>query len=597
VRGQDDDGTKVPGMGRHDARNRSEGNAMDAAHDRRGWPAPPRNAVEAELRQALVEASRRAADEVALRRVWSRLSQIPDLVSAPREERSSFRRVRWPFVAGASLAGAAAAVAFMLLGSPQVFRARPTAPAAPAPVAAAAPTRGEPERSMLVAPATVRTASGETLQLSLRGGAEVTVTSDSTLVLDQDDQPTVSAGEVRFHVWPQRAGHSFVVRASGYRVVVVGTRFRVRVNGSNAAVGVDEGIVQVWKDTHRLARLSAGESWVSPPPETSAAAARAGEDAAARADEQAPAARGSVHAAAPSSSGRASAPVAELHTRSTRVSHGLRASLGAGAVSASVTTGPLTPVTPASVDRTLPFSVPVERPAGGAGAAASPARTSAPGATSAAPSPPPAIPAADAALASQARAARLAGESRRALALYRALAARGGTAGENAEYEVARVLRDGLHQPSDAIAAWRSYRVQHPRGLLRVEADISVVETLIAVDEKAAALSEAQDFVRRFPDGERRCEIGALAGDLLRERGDFGSALGEYDRALDSGRCRRDMTDAISFHRAMSLLHENRGDGVAALQGYLRSFPAGRFHGSAARLLEEQTGALAARRL
>ena len=61
------------------------------------WPAPPRNGVEAELRQALVEGSRRAADEVALRRVWSRLSQIPDLVAAPPEEIPSFRRVRWPF--------------------------------------------------------------------------------------------------------------------------------------------------------------------------------------------------------------------------------------------------------------------------------------------------------------------------------------------------------------------------------------------------------------------------------------------------------------------------------------------------------------------
>lgn len=204
---------------------------------------------------------------------------------------------------------------------------------------------------------------------------------------------------------------------------------------------------------------------------------------------------------------------------------------------------------------------------------------------------------ADATLASQARTARLAGESRRALALYRALAAHGGTAGENAEYEVARVLRDGLHQPYEAIAAWRSYRGQHPRGLLRVEADISIIETLVAVGDKPAALAEAQDFVRRFPDGERRCEIGALAGDLLRERGDFGSARAEYDGALDSGRCRRDMTDAISFHRAMSLLHEERGDGVTALEGYLRSFPAGRFHGAAARLLEEQTRALAARRL
>jgi hypothetical protein len=380
--------------------------------------------------------------------------------------------------------------------------------------------------------------------------------------------------------------------------VVVGTRFRVRVNGSNAAVGVDEGVVDVWNEASRLARLSAGESWVSPPPTASAPAARP--------EAEAPAASGPDKLDAPSGSGRTRPPAAELRPRSTRVSHGLRASLGPGAVSASLTSGPLTPATPASVDRTLPLSIPADRPASGVlgvgangapTASASRPGASAPGATPAAPPSPQAVPSADAALASQARAARLAGESRRALGLYRALAARGGTAGENAEYEVARVLRDGLHQPSEAVAAWRSYRGQHPRGLLRVEADISVIETLVAVGDKAAALTEAQDFVRRFPDGERRCEIGSLAGDLLRERGDFGSARGEYDGALDSGRCRRDMTDAISFHRAMSLLHEDRGDGVDALQGYLRTFPAGRFHAAAARLLEEQTRALASRRL
>src|SRR4051794_1916628 len=167
-------------MRRHDAPG-LEGRAAGGALDRRDWPAPPRNEVETELRQALVEASQRAADEVALRRVWSRLSQIPDLVSAPSEEMRSFRRVRWPFVAAASLAGAAVAVAFMLVGAPAGLRGRATAPAAPATVAVAPTTRSQPGRSMLVAPATVRTASGETLQLSLRGGAEVTVTSDSTL--------------------------------------------------------------------------------------------------------------------------------------------------------------------------------------------------------------------------------------------------------------------------------------------------------------------------------------------------------------------------------------------------------------------------------
>src|SRR6185369_11238034 len=70
-------------------------------------------------------------------------------------------------------------------------------------------------------------------------------------------------------VAPQPAGHHFTVRASSYRVVVVGTRFRVRVNGSNAAVGVEEGIVEIWKNTTRVGRLGAGDSWISPPADSS----------------------------------------------------------------------------------------------------------------------------------------------------------------------------------------------------------------------------------------------------------------------------------------------------------------------------------------
>jgi len=118
----------------------------------------------------------------------------------------------------------------------------------------------------------------------------------------------------------------------------------------------------------------------------------------------------------------------------------------------------------------------------------------------------------------EARAARAAGNPRRALALYRAVAERGGAAGENAEYEIGRVLRDGLHQPREAIAAWRAYRAQHPRGLLRVEADVSVVETLLAIDDKDSAIGEAADFMRRHPDNERRPEMARLRRLLEADR-------------------------------------------------------------------------------
>jgi len=196
----------------------------------------------------------------------------------------------------------------------------------------------------------------------------------------------------------------------------------------------------------------------------------------------------------------------------------------------------------------------------------------------------------------QARAARSSGEPRKALELYRALAQRGGAAGENAEYEIGRVLRDGLGQPREAIAAWRAYRAQHPRGLLRTEADVSLIETLVAVNDRAGALGEASDFVRRYPDSERRVEIGGLAGDLLRERGDIDGALAAYEGALSSGRGRREIVDGISFHRSVCLLHGDRSAGLASLHTYLQTFPVGRFRAEAERLLTEHARALAARR-
>jgi hypothetical protein len=46
------------------------------------------------------------------------------------------------------------------------------------------------------------------------------------------------------------------------------------------------------------------------------------------------------------------------------------------------------------------------------------------------------------------------------------------------------------------VAAWRAYRAEHPRGLLRIESDISVIETLVSAGDKGGALAEASEFVR-----------------------------------------------------------------------------------------------------
>ena len=140
------------------------------------------------------------------------------------------------------------------------------------------------------------------------------------------------------------------------------------------------------------------------------------------------------------------------------------------------------------------------------------------------------------------------------------------------------------------MAAWRRYRSDYPNGILRVEADVSIIETLAHAGESDDALTEATDFLRRRPDSERRGEIARVAGDLYRARGDCRHAVGAYQVALSASRA-RDVTEAASFYRAACLVRVGDGGGVDALRGYLRSYPDGRFKRQATELVEQTTAA------
>ena len=110
-------------------------------------------------------------------------------------------------------------------------------------------------------------------RLTLEGGVEAVLGRASVMRLE-DGAPRIERGEVRFSVPHRQPGHPFVVRAEGYRVVVVGTRFGISVAGKTdgkldpkadakadvktdenaeakteakaVGVDVDEGIVEVW---------------------------------------------------------------------------------------------------------------------------------------------------------------------------------------------------------------------------------------------------------------------------------------------------------------------------------------------------------------
>ena len=111
----------------------------------------------------------------------------------------------------------------------------------------------------------------------------------------------------------------------------------------------------------------------------------------------------------------------------------------------------------------------------------------------------------------EARSALSEGRPEEALAMLTHCAKGVGPAAQNAAYEMGRVLRDGLHRPRAAVAAWLAYRTRFPNGLLRAEADLSILETLARVGDKAAALAEAESFLARYPNSERRNEVAKLA--------------------------------------------------------------------------------------
>lgn len=192
-----------------------------------------------------------------------------------------------------------------------------------------------------------------------------------------------------------------------------------------------------------------------------------------------------------------------------------------------------------------------------------------------------------------ARAARAASDPRRALALYEQLATHSGPTAENAMYEIGGIYHDQLKQPAKAIAAWDRYRARFPRGLLRAEADLSVIDTLASLDAPGSSdgglrtLNEALAFLKRYPHSERRGEVARVAGDIYRGRKDCRAALDFYRAALNAKIASEDADDA-SFGQA-ACLYELRDEGAtAALRAYVSERPRGRHARDAARLLGDK---------
>jgi hypothetical protein len=107
-----------------------------------------------------------------------------------------------------------------------------------------------------------------------------------------------------------------------------------------------------------------------------------------------------------------------------------------------------------------------------------------------------------------------AGDTTRAIEILTRTAQGTGLAAENATYELGRVTRYNLNRPRQAVALWDKYRARFPSGLLRKEADLSILDTLSSLGDTRAALAEADAFLARHPGSERRFEVQKLAERL-----------------------------------------------------------------------------------
>jgi FecR-like protein len=379
------------------------------------WLDPSEDSVEEALRQALDAAQARTGDEIARRRVWTRI------VDPGRP----FRAARWLTrlaLIGTLTASAAGAV---LVWPRSTGHEQPLVSAAPPPVPAPAPVvRAEPREPEALArtpliegPRVLRPKARRKVRLI--GNAEVELEPNSVLTVDRRQRASIERGRVSLAVAHQPPGQHFSIGAGPCMISVLGTKFHVRVAGKSVGVDVDEGTVEVWSHGRKYT-VGPGDSWTSP-----------------------------------ESAGRGRR-VAVRETANPR--------------------GP-TPKLRPSAPPVMPNSGPFR----------------------------------------EVQAALAEGHPQKALEILEVTSRGDGPEAENAAYEVGWLLRDRLVHPRQALAAWDRYRARFPRGLLRPETDLSVLETMLMLGDATGALAEAKAFLDRHPTSERRAEITrvvrALRGD------------------------------------------------------------------------------------
>jgi hypothetical protein len=162
--------------------------------------------------------------------------------------------------------------------------------------------------------------------------------------------------------------------------------------------------------------------------------------------------------------------------------------------------------------------------------------------------------------------------AREAVGCYLQASRGGGVAAETALYEVGRLRRDELDDAAGALQAFQLYRTRFPRGMLRAEVDLSIVELLPKVNRHREALYEIGRLLAQGGGRERGAELLMLRGNIYREvLEDFDRAERDY-AAVEAARAPG--VGEATFFRGVCLQALGRAaEARAAFQRYLATGP------------------------
>ena len=528
----------------------------------------------------LARAPAATADHLAVARVWRQ-------VVAPERRRAS--RPVYGWAPGVALVLLLITVAFPLL------RRGPAGVELAASSGGVFSTRlaetwhaGQPGDAFLEASRLRTDVTGRAL-LRLRGVSSVLLTEDSDVGFERLSHGTflrLSHGVLTARVSKRAPDEPFVVQTDRYSVKVVGTLFTVEQGpGDRTVVSVREGTVEVSDGAGHVERVVAGTRWTS-----DAASARGNDHTP---DEVRRLLEDTLQAAPASQIARDFATLARP-TAALPVT----GSAGANSDRPGTTTNDsaASPQPPSGAPSPLSHGAAV---ASDASAHAAPPALREPEA--AAPSeipatPPPVLGLADAAAPAPMASAAAAIDDPYAHGL--ALEGHGdleGAArelaraadhdplhGDLALYSLGRLAQQQLHDPARALATFRRYRERYPRGALIPEVDFEILKLEVEEREPAAALAETTRFLSNHPGSERAQTVHLLRGNLLRDAGRCGEALGDYAAIRDVSPADDALYSTAYCQRKLG----DRATAAATLTTYLQRFPAGAHRADALRAIE-----------